>query len=527
MSEGSVQAPVGVSVGAARASVGRLAAGFGIALATAFAYRGLLALGSGPPSSLEGAERVFFEPTASSPQLVLGATAWLVYARWSRLRAAVRSGERRPFAGALLLAPAAALLVWGHYVASPQLQLPSLSLLLLGGALALGGTRAFRAILLPASFLLFLLPIPVALVNRFMYPLQLATASVTTVLMRAMGLDVVQHGDLMFYEGQVFQVIEACSGLRIAATIFMSSFLYVELFWRNRLQSTLLVLASPLVGLLANLVRVGTIVLNPLSHIAAVHTAQGLVMIVIAVFALAVVDALLTRVLGDRRDPPARERTGAGEPPSFGALLALLALALSLAGVTFALRPWQLAAEPPAPALSAMPARVEGWTGKRLELDSEFLGSVSFPEWIQRRYTSESGRVDLLLAASPRLDPALDFFSPKTAVPGPGWVVEERRSVRVPGLDADVLRVRVRDPAGGRALVYRWFDGVGAPGEELARSLLSLDRSPLRRPGRAVLARLVTPIGAEPGGERRAQARLDGFARHVGAFLAPPPRGID
>jgi exosortase len=496
----------------------RIAAGLGIAVAAAFAYRGLLDIGSGPPSTLEGAERALFEPTASSPQLVVAATAWLLAARWSRLRAALRSGEHSPLA-LLLLVPAAALLGWGHYVASPELQLLSLSLLLLGGALWLGGRHAFRAMLLPALFLLFLMPVPVALVNRFMYPLQIATADVTTALMRAVGLDVTSHGDLMFFSGHIFQVIEACSGLRIAETIFMTSFLYVELFWRNRLQSTLLVLASPLVGIAANLVRVATVVLNPYSHIAEVHTAQGLVMIVIAVFALAVLDSLLTRLLGPRVDPP-RARPADRGPVALGPVLALLVLVGSLAAVTFAMRPWQLPPTAPATPLSQLPARLEGWTGKRLELGSEFLGSVSFAEWIHRRYESASGQVDVLLGATPRLDPAVDFLSSKIDLPGAGWVVEDRRTVRVPGVAEDVERLRVRDPRGTRALVYRWFVGVGSPREELARSLLSLDRSPLRRPGRGVVVRLVTPFGRELIGESAAQARLDGFAMHVGSFLA-------
>jgi exosortase len=519
MSEGSVGATAPVPAAAARSSVAAIAAGVGILAAVAVAYRGLLSIGSGPPSSLQGAERVLFEPTANSPQLVVAATAWFLVSRWGRLRAAIRSGERS-LLSLLLLAPAAALLVWAHYVWAPELLVPSLSLLLLGGALWLGGGRALRAILPPALFLLFLMPIPVALVNRFMYPLQIATAEVTTALLRLVGFDVTTHGDLMFYNGYVFQVIEACSGLRITETIFMSSFLYVSLFWRNRLQSALLVLASPLVGLAMNLARVATVVLNPLSHIAAVHTAQGLVAIVIAVFVLALIDSLLTKLLGNRVDPPARQRVIDRGPPPLGALLALLLLVTSLAGVTFALRPWQASAEPAAAPLSALPSRIDGWNGRRLKLESEFLGSVSFAEWIHRRYERDGAQVDVLLGANPRLDPAVDFLSPKVDLPGAGWVVEDRRTVELPGVGTPVELLRLRDPVGSRALAYRWFEGVGSSGEELTRSLLSLDRSPFRRPGRAIVVRVLTPLGREPGvGEAAARERLDGIATEVATFL--------
>lgn len=94
--------------------------------------------------------------------------------------------------------------------------------------------------------------------------------------------------------------------------------------------------------------------------------------------------------------------------------------------------------------------------------------------------------------------------------------------VRVPGIDADVVRSRVQDRLGTSALVYRWFEGVDAPGVELARSLLSLDRSALRRPGRALVVRLVTPIEKHAGGEASAQARLDRFAIEANTFLHRP-----
>lgn len=395
MSEGNMDATAPLAPTAARSSAAAIAAGVGILAAVAVAYRGLLSIGSGPPGRLQGVERALFEPTASSPQFVIAATAWFLVSRWGRLRAAIGS-EERSLLCLLLLAPAGGLLVWAYYVSVPALLVPSLSLLLLGGAYWLGGGQGLRAILPPSLFLLFLMPIPVTLVNWFMYPLQIATGAVTTALLRLVGFDVTNHGDLMFYDGHVFQVVEACSGLRITETIFMSSFLYVSLFWRNRLHSALIVLISPLVGLGMNVARVATIVLNPFSHIAAVHTAQGLIAIVVAVLVLALVDSLLVKLLGNRVDPPLRRRVIDRGPPPLGALLALLLLVASLAGVTLVLRPWQATGETTAARLSAFPPRIDEWTGRRLKLETEFLGSVSFADWIHRRYERDGAQVDVL-----------------------------------------------------------------------------------------------------------------------------------
>ena len=79
--------------------------------------------------------------------------------------------------------------------------------------------------------------------------------------------------------------------MRTIETIVMSSLLYHDLFYRSRLQSWLLFLLAPFVGIVANLLRVIGIVLNPYSKFAAIHTLQGLVMIVVAVMMLAALDS--------------------------------------------------------------------------------------------------------------------------------------------------------------------------------------------------------------------------------------------
>ncbi len=64
---------------------------------------------------------------------------------------------------------------------------------------------------------------------------------------------------------------------------------------------------------------------------------------------------------------------------------------------------------------------------------------------------------------------------------------------------------------GKRVRVYSWFEGFDSFGVELVRSVLGLDRSPLRRPGRALALRLSTPIGRGPGAEAAAEQRLREF----------------
>jgi exosortase len=503
--DNELTAPATRDTGTVSASRALLVAALGgLAL---FAWRGLIGFdpSHGPGSTGNHVEDVLFEPTATAPTLVFAGAAWLFARRWGRIRARL-GGAPAPLLAAPLLAGAAALCAWAYHVDQLALLLPALSAALLGAAAWLGGLPLARAVVLPALFLLFAFPLPTVLVNQFIYPLQRATAAIVGAALSAVGLETVVEAELLYRGNQVFQVIESCSGVRGAATLLMSSFLFHDLFFRSRLQSTLVVLGAIPIALFVNHLRVITIVLNPYSSFAAVHTAQGLVMIVVSVLLLAVYDGLLTRILPAPASAP-RRVVRSGFPTR--RMAALLAFVAALAAATALVPVWQPPADSPT-ALSTIPPRLDGWQARGLKLDREFFGSVSFSEWVHREYEREGRQVDLLLGSDVRTDPRVDFSSPKLLLPGAGWSIVSQSQVRLPG-GREVTRAEV---AFGphRRLVYAWSEGVGTTAQELFRSLLVLDRSGWRRPGRAVVVRVTTSL---VGATDAAEARLAGFVTLV------------
>jgi len=493
---------------ATRSIASLLSYGIGAAAAV-FAYRGILGIGESP-SHLEGPEAWVFDPAGSSPVLIFAATAWLLARRADRIQRAI-GAPQRPVAGLTLITGAAVLCVWSYYTSASNLLVPSFSLLMIGSALWLGGTVAMRTVLLPAVFVLLAMPIPIALVNHFVYPLQLLTAEVASGFLRLVGLDIHNQADLIYYRGAVFQVIESCSGLRTLSTILMSAFLYQDLFYRSKLQSTLLLLASPLVGLAANNLRVITIVLNPYSKFAAVHTAQGLVMIVVAVLMLAAVDAILTRLL------PPGQPTRRVRPQPAASLLRVFALSAgitAMAATSLLVSPWKAPTWFGAP-LGTLPAQLGGFKAESVKLDHEFLGSIGFSEWLHRRYETGTEPVELLLGSDHRVHEYSNFLSDKTAVPERGWKIVERAPVRFG--DRDMERF-VFESSGEQQVAYRWITGVEPWWEEALRSVLALDRGPLRRPGRALMFRISTRFG--PGQRSAAEARLQTFLSLADPTLA-------
>lgn len=475
------------------------------ALLLLLSFRGLAGLGERIHTELEAGEGFFFEPTGGSPAFVFVITAWLFARRWRRLRAAI-AHPANPVIGSLMVLGGGGLAVWAHLVGVPELALPALVVLLFGNAFLLGGRAAAKAIRMPALFLLLALPIPGIVLNQIVYPLQLATATGTAAILNSVGLATVQSADLLFQGGKVFQVIEACSGLRGIQTLLMGAFLYLELFPRSRRRSILLIALTPVLGVLVNLARVISIVLNPYSQVSAVHTLQGILMLAGGVLLLASLDRFLGWALGDappdpRRHPPARfSATSVRRAAVVATLAGLLAVA------TVAIPPWNPRAAQAA-ALAQFPSQLGGWRAEGLSIDRQFLGSTAFDEWVHRKYVRGGDEVEFFLAADRRLDPRRSLLSPKLPVTGAGWAVEREVSAD----PASGTRRFVIRGATGRRLVETRYIHLDPPLWEAAHALLGLDRSPLRRTERLIAERISTPIEPSPAGWRQAVGRLEEF----------------
>lgn len=483
----------------------------GAAAFAALGFRGLIGFdpASLPSHDLPGLEGMLFEPSGSAPILVFSATAWLLARRSRRIRASL-GAPARPVEAALVLTLAFALGTWSYYVNEATLLIPALSAAMLGTALALGGFEALRACALPALFLLFAVPLPVALLNRFMFDLQLGTAKTVATLLDSVGIETIYQADLIYSGGKIFQVIESCSGVRSVETLFMSSFLYHDLFYRSRLQSTLVVLSSIGVGLVVNQLRVITIVLNPLSRFALVHTAQGLVMIAVGVLLISLVDSLLSRFL---KSEPWWRRTHVVHTLAPRRVAVICAWSAAFALATVAVKPWQ----PPLPGveLASVPIQLGGWEGRGLKIDREYLGSVGFSEWVHREYARDGASVDVLIGSNRRVDERIDFGSRKIVLPGSGWQILSSQPVELAS-GRQVERLEIRAPGSERRLAYRFTEGVGNGATEVIRAALALDRGPWRRPGRAFVVVLTTELDSL----EQADARLRAMAAILEAQLA-------
>lgn len=475
--------------------------------AFAFAYWSLLDYDPfrDPRNSRDDAEAFLFSVRGGSAELIFLVAAFLLFNRRVQIVSAFGAPALRS-ASVLFLATAVVLRFWSHFVGAADLSVVSLILAILGAGSLLGGARGLGAVAIPALFLLLLVPLPAVLINQVLFPLQLQTAIATVWILDLLGIPNALMADRISTGKGLFQVIESCSGLRTIETVTMASIVYVELFNRRGAHALLLVVSAPLIGILANQARVLSLVLVPSSAFAAIHTAQGLAMVVAGVCFLVVVDNILARTVPKkaRSAPVNRARRAA-----FPRVAALIAVMATMGCIAIWVPPWNAPRSTSTPLFSLKPT-LGDWAARGLKVDREYLGIVWFSEWIHREYTRGTDSIDVFVGTDEFRDRRYSLRSGKTGTPGSGYVLKSSRQIELdPG--GPTATVSIFSSQEGPWLVYHWYEGVRSIPGEAIRSMLAVNQLPFGADSRAFVVRLTTPIGPHRSGLETAELRLRSF----------------
>lgn len=185
--------------------------------------------------------------------LVPAIIAWLVWQRWPQLR------ELTPQSWIGGLIPLAlALLGWvlGTFAGFNLLRQAAVVAMLPSAALLMLGPRTFSALLFPMAYMVFLVPFGDELVP----PLQTITAKLTIALVGLSGVPAVIDGVFIDTPAGLFEVAEACSGVKFLIAMIALGTLVANVgfrSWHRRAAFMALCIAVPV---LANGVRAwGTI----------------------------------------------------------------------------------------------------------------------------------------------------------------------------------------------------------------------------------------------------------------------------
>lgn len=232
--------------------------------------------------------------------IVLVVVAWLLF-RERQALAALPSAM--PTSGVALLLVSLVL-----YVLSRSQQLLRIELLSLIGVLAgvLASTKGWRAVRLSwfALFaMLFMVPVPYAVVLKLTGPLQALVSTVAAKLMLLAGYPAGRSGVVITVGQYQLLVAEACAGLQTMFTLEAMGLLYMHLMnYRSWIRNALLATLVVPVSIMANVVRVVVLCLvtyhfGDAAGQSFVHGFSGLLLFAVGLAFIGLLDRLLHTLL--------------------------------------------------------------------------------------------------------------------------------------------------------------------------------------------------------------------------------------
>lgn len=177
---------------------------------------------------------------------------WLLWCRRCRLR---MLQYRSTWVGPVVLGLGVATYVFGDAAMVVSAWYLGAILMLVGVVVtAFGGGILYR--FAPAFLvLLFLIPIPASVRVHIAGPLQTATAGAVEAVFNFTGMDVTRSGNLLIVNGKPVTVAEACNGMRMTFALILVTYAYVFSSPLRAWVRVFLLIASPLIAIGCNVVR--------------------------------------------------------------------------------------------------------------------------------------------------------------------------------------------------------------------------------------------------------------------------------
>src|SRR5262249_16784162 len=161
--------------------------------------------------------------------------------------------------------PALLLITWSHFANSrgPGLTVAVFALVLLfvAGFFFLFGREGGRRSWFPLTFLLFAIPLPPLLLQKFIYWLQAGSAAVAEFFFEISGFPVMREGFVFRLPRISIEVAQECSGIRSSIALLILAVLVAHFSFRPLWKKLVFVAAGLLMMLIKNGIRIATLTL--------------------------------------------------------------------------------------------------------------------------------------------------------------------------------------------------------------------------------------------------------------------------
>ena len=249
------------------------------------------------PAYKELAETIWATDEQGHGPIILAVSGWLLYMKRHELAAAPT--KPLPWLGWPLLVFSLALYALGRSQDIIMFAIGSQIALLVALLLLFHGVRGLRVVWFPLFFMLFMVPLPEALVAAVTGPLKSAVSAVASSLLYTIGYPVGRSGVVMTVGPYQLLVADACAGLNSMFTLEALGMLYMNLMkYTNPARNIVLALLLVPTAFIANIVRVMILVLvtyhfGDEAGQGFVHGFAGMVLFMVALMLMLVLDKVL------------------------------------------------------------------------------------------------------------------------------------------------------------------------------------------------------------------------------------------
>jgi exosortase B len=256
------------------------------------------------PTFIDLFRGVWLSDTQGHGPIVLGLSIWLLWRRWPLINTLEGARPMPALAGALIVV-AGLFYAVGRSQSILLFEVGSLMWMLMGVVLLLRGPVQLKAIWFALFFMLFMVPLPAAVVDTLTAPMKMAVSWVAEHVLYVLGYPIARSGVILQVGPYQMLVADACAGLHTLFTLEALGLFYLNLVksasvFRN---VALAILIVP-ISFLANVIRVMVLVLityhfGDAAGQGFLHGFAGMVLFLSALMLIIAVDSLL-RLIGHR-----------------------------------------------------------------------------------------------------------------------------------------------------------------------------------------------------------------------------------
>jgi exosortase len=175
---------------------------------------------------------------------------------WKDRRRLAKIETRTAWSGLLVIAGGLGILICGVLGAELFLSRSSLLFVVAGLVIYFQGWKFFKGVLFPWLFLFLMIPPPTLIMNMVTLPLQFLASDLATRFLQALGVPVLQNGNVIQLSNMSLEVVEACSGIRSLISLGTLAIVYGYLLETDNVIRVLLAIAAVPIAVLANGLRI-------------------------------------------------------------------------------------------------------------------------------------------------------------------------------------------------------------------------------------------------------------------------------